>query len=115
MRHALISLVIFCIGVALNPSADAQTRLEVRPIYRVLPDYPLHGAGREGLVELEFTVTEEGRVKNIEVLQSDPEGVFDAAAAEALTLWIFLPVVFDGNAIEVDGIKERFRFVPPSS
>lgn len=117
LTSVLILAAIIASGVLVPVpvSAQPQTQLEVRPVYRVLPDYPIHGAGREGLVELEFTVTENGRVKNIEVIHSQPEGVFDAAAAEALSLWIFSPVVFDGNPIEVDGIKERFRFVPPES
>jgi protein TonB len=48
------------------------------------PKYPAAAKGVEGWVRVEFYVTPEGRTERIRVLASEPAGVFDAAAVEAM-------------------------------
>jgi protein TonB len=48
------------------------------------PKYPASAKGVEGWVRVEFYVTPEGRTERIRVLSSEPAGVFDAAAVEAM-------------------------------
>jgi protein TonB len=48
------------------------------------PKYPASAKGVEGWVRVEFYVTPEGRTERIRVLASEPAGVFDAAAVEAM-------------------------------
>lgn len=70
--------------------------LSVRdPVY---PPQALRG-GIEGWVELEFTITETGVVRDVAVVGAEPHGVFDAAAAEALGAWRFEPRFANGRAV----------------
>lgn len=48
------------------------------------PKYPSSAKGVEGWVRVEFYVTPEGRTERVRVLASEPAGVFDAAAVEAM-------------------------------
>jgi protein TonB len=48
------------------------------------PKYPSAAKGVEGWVRVEFYVTPEGRTERVRVLASEPAGVFDAAAVEAM-------------------------------
>jgi protein TonB len=48
------------------------------------PKYPSAAKGVEGWVRVEFYVTPEGRTERVRVLASEPAGVFDSAAVEAM-------------------------------
>lgn len=74
----------------------------VIPISRVSPVYPRRAKSRgtEGFVKLEFTITSLGTVKDITVLESQPEGIFESAAKRALLKWKFRPKLEGGVAIE---------------
>jgi protein TonB len=48
------------------------------------PKYPSAAKGVEGWVRVEFYVTPSGRTERVRVLTSEPAGVFDAAAVEAM-------------------------------
>jgi len=56
---------------------------------RTAPKYPSQAerAGIEGDVVVAFTLTPEGRTSNLEVIESTPPGVFDAAAMDAVRSW----------------------------
>jgi len=68
----------------------------------VAPKYPraAQRRGQSGWVDIVFTVAVDGSVKDIEVLNSSPEGVFDGAAVRAVEKWAFEPVFEDGALIE---------------
>jgi TonB family protein len=51
-------------------------------------------------VQLEFTVTDEGRVKDVEVI-GKPPGIFILAAVDAAKKWRFEPVVENGDRLSV--------------
>ena len=55
--------------------------------------YPVIAMRRklEGRVELAFTVLPDGSVSNVEVVQSEPDGVFDREAVSAMERWRFAP------------------------
>jgi TonB family protein len=48
------------------------------------PKYPSSAKGVEGWVRVEFYVTPQGRTERVRVMSSEPAGVFDAAAVEAM-------------------------------
>jgi len=48
------------------------------------PKYPSSAKGVEGWVRVEFYVTPGGKTERVRVLSSEPAGVFDAAAVEAM-------------------------------
>ena len=60
-------------------------------VKQVAPEYP-RGAERrsiEGQVTLNFDITDDGKVANVEVVDATPAGVFDKAAQKALEQWRF--------------------------
>ena len=65
------------------------------------PTYPLAALRDrvEGWVEVDFTVTEAGVVREIEVVAAEPRGVFDAAATAAIGQWRFRPRVVNGRPV----------------
>ena len=77
------------------------------------PTYPRDALdkGTTGWVDLEFTVTAEGRVTDVVVTASEPKHVFDAAATYALTHSRYQPVVRDGVPVALR-VRLRERFQP---
>ncbi len=67
-----------------------------KPIRKVKPDYPLRArqARVEGVVILEATTDEYGKVKNVKVLRSIP--ALDQAAVEAVQQWTYEPMTING-------------------
>ena len=83
------------------------------PIFQVPPQYPRRAAERgiEGCVVLKYAVTEVGSVRDPEVVQSIPKGIFDRAAIRAALRYKYKPLIRDGNAVEVEGVTQRITFV----
>ncbi len=72
------------------------------PLVRVECEYPssVNRQGTEGWVVLEFTVTTSGTVRDPQVLQSQPERVFDQAAQKCVLRWRYSPQVENGAPVE---------------
>ncbi len=68
----------------------------------VAPKYPraAERRGDSGWVDVVFTLTVDGTVKDVGVRGSTPEGVFDRAAVRAVEKWEFEPVIENGQAVE---------------
>ena len=66
-----------------------QARIDVHPVYRVEPKYPIKAAQQniEGSVVLKFDVESDGSVSNAEVVNGKPAYVFDKTALTALKQW----------------------------
>ncbi len=81
------------------------------PIVRVAPVYPARALSRglEGFVDLSFTVTAAGTVKDPIVLQSTST-LFERAATRAVLKFKYKPRVVDGIPVEVTGVKTRISF-----
>lgn len=81
------------------------------PIVRVAPVYPARALSRglEGYVDLSFTVTSAGTVKDPLVLQST-SSLFERAATRAVLKFKYKPRVVDGVPVEVPGVKTRISF-----
>ena len=82
------------------------------PQVRIEPDYPPQAKDRgvEGWCLFEFTVTREGRVKDIVILDAQPKGIWDRAVLRAVANWRYQPALRDGKPIETRGIKIRMPF-----
>jgi protein TonB len=82
------------------------------PIVRVAPVYPARALSRglEGFVDLQFTVTTTGTVKDPIVLQST-SSLFERAAIRAVLKFKYKPRVVDGVPVEVPGVKTRISFM----
>lgn len=81
------------------------------PIVRVAPVYPARALSRglEGFVDLSFTVTATGTVKDPIILQSS-SSLFERAATRAVLKFKYKPRVVDGVPVEVPGVKTRISF-----
>lgn len=81
-------------AAAARPSAadDRDESRALEPLIRWSPEYPPEAAQRgvEGHVTVEFDVTADGGVDNAEVVESEPAGVFDRAALDAVRRWRYL-------------------------
>lgn len=74
---------------------------EPKKVFDVAPAYP-QGAkdGKvSGAVILEAVIATDGTVKSIRVLRSNP--IFDAAATDAVSQWVYTPTLLNGVPVEV--------------
>ncbi|MEE4303510.1 MAG: energy transducer TonB [Wenzhouxiangella sp.] len=72
---------------------------DIIPITRQQPYYP-HSASMfclTGRVKLEFMIDEQGIPRNVEVIDSEPEAIFDRAAVSAVETWRFIPACREGR------------------
>jgi protein TonB len=81
------------------------------PIVRVAPVYPARALSRgiEGYVDMGFTVTTTGAVKDPAVLFST-SSLFERAATQAVLKFKYKPRVVDGQPVEVPNVKTRITF-----
>ncbi len=81
------------------------------PIVRVAPVYPARALSRglEGYVDMSFTVTSAGTVKDPIVLFST-SSLFERAATRAVLKFKYKPRVVDGIPVDVSGVKTRISF-----
>ena len=84
---------------------------ELKVTRQVAPVYPrsARSRGTEGWVEVEFTVTEQGDVRDAKP-RSSSAPIFEGAAISAINRWRFDPVVDDGRPVPVRAVV-RFSFV----
>jgi protein TonB len=83
-------------ATAALPDADLEQLTATEPVYP--PAALRHRI--EGWVEVDFTVTESGGVRDIEVIDAEPRGVFDEAATAAVRQWRFRPRVANGRPVQ---------------
>ena len=81
------------------------------PIVRVAPVYPARALSRglEGYVDLSFTVTLTGTVRDPIILFST-SSLFERAATRAVLKFKYKPRVVDGIPVDVSGVKTRITF-----
>lgn len=78
------------------------------PLYRFAPEYPR--TSKQGYVTLEFTVDEEGFVKNPKAIDGENMDSFSKAAIKAVKDYRFAPRFENGQPVSTDGLKTRFTF-----
>lgn len=81
------------------------------PLYKKAPPYPQNAAhfGREGEVLLEFTVDENGFVRDLAIVESSDHS-FDDAALEAARHFRFAPKIENGKPVAVAGVQNLIAF-----
>jgi len=108
--------MVFAIDVDVDMGGTgfeiAASDTDVVPIVRVQPQYPLRASERgiEGWVEVEFTISKLGTVKDPNVINSHPSSIFDRSALKAIRKWKYNPKIEDGEPVERPGIKVRLKF-----
>lgn len=66
--------------------------------------------GIEGYVVIRYDVTPEGSVINAEVVEAEPEGVFEEAALASIVHWRFRAATVRGKPVETPGLVSTLRF-----
>ena len=82
-----------------------------RPLVQSPMQYPARAkaAGITGHVVLNVLVGPTGQVETVAVLESQPAGVFDEAAASAVRGWTFQPASYRGENVRV-WARQKIRF-----
>ena len=95
------------IGVGLQASDG-----EYLPIVKVAPNYPSLAARRgiEGFVILEYTVTNQGTIKDIVVIEAKPSSIFNRDAIRSAMRYKYKPRMEDGVAVDVHGVRTKIIF-----
>ena len=95
----------------VNSGLDFVMAHELSPILATLPRYPmsLKRRGIEGYVEVEYTVTERGMVKNPVILKSVPHAGFGRSTARTIKGWKFHPYRKDGKPVATR-VRQRIDF-----
>lgn len=88
-------------GIGVDVGPGPATSGEIIPLVRIAPKYPMRAQMRriEGWVKVLFVITETGAVRDVEVIESQPAGVFDRAAVDAIEKWKFKPKEVSGEAV----------------
>ncbi len=82
-----------------------------KPITRGSFKYPPTAKknGIKGYVVLSVLVETDGSVNQVQVLESNPSGIFDTAALQGIRSWHFEPAKYKGDTVRV-WAKQKIRF-----
>lgn len=110
-------------SATFNPTIDARGAMqgmkmsagsdrEVLPLVRIPPEYPARAANRgiEGWVQVRFTISATGQVKDAVVVRAEPSEIFNDAAIKSILRWRYNPKVENGVAVERVGVETVIRF-----
>jgi protein TonB len=93
-------------------AASAVDVTPARVLRRVTPVAPAGVPAKTGgFVVVKFSVTENGRVADVEVVESSPAGVFDSAAQAAVRKWTYEPRKENGVPV-TSSARARLVFEP---
>jgi protein TonB len=100
------------LGVALLAVACASTNRP--PDVVAAHDFPYPTAASEqrieGVVRVAYEVGVDGSVTNARVVESNPPGMFDQVALEAVRGWRFHPAIRDGKPVPYELVSDvRFK------
>jgi periplasmic protein TonB len=109
---ATLTPVVDARGAMTRMSMTAGSDRDVIPLVRIAPDYPPRALSRglEGWVQVQFTITPTGTVKDAKVVTAEPKSIFDDAALKAIARWRYNPKVEGGVAVERVGVQTIIRF-----
>ena len=107
-----VSLMDADFGLSLGLNLNAPVDGDALAIVRVLPRYPNRALSRgiEGWVLLEFTISPIGQAMNPVVIDSDPAGIFDRSAINAVRKWKYRPKTEEGRAVPRPGVRQMITF-----
>ena len=71
------------------------------PVAQMQPLYPIRAkrAGIEGWVKVRFVVNTKGLVEKVQIIEAEPENVFNQSVIRCLSAWRFSPGVYEGEPV----------------
>lgn len=105
----LCSTLISCASTQTDKRVDStvyqldQVDAPTKWIIHISPMYPEKAAEQkiEGWVKMSAVITENGKVTEIQVLDSQPKGVFEKEAKRAFSKWLYKPALLNGKTVKV--------------
>lgn len=98
-------LTKFSMKVKIPQSLFSTSELDqpLQLLVRLRPSYPMRARrlGIEGWVKVKFIVNRDGRVRDLEIVDVDPKGVFESSVTQSVSQYRFKPGTVDGHAVEV--------------
>lgn len=75
--------------------------------YQVAPIYPYRAKrmNMHGHVKISFQVASDGTVNQVEILESEPQGIFDDAVLQAVAKWRYQPGELMGESVTTRMVK----------
>ena len=106
------SICALVISLLASCTVQQLTNQPLRLVKGSAPIYPaaLQAKGIGGQVTVQYDVTLQGRVVNARVVASEPSGLFDLAALQAVGSWRFEPQVRGGEVEVVLGLTSTLEF-----
>jgi TonB family protein len=95
-----------CVAIgSMTPWNNNQKPL---PIFRREPQYPEHAAraGIQGYAKLSFTITPEGAVTNIKVVETKGSSAFGETSKAVLAKWRYAPKFENGKAVPAESMVQ---------
>lgn len=96
---------------ANKPQTTTGETHEVQVVRTTPPEYPRDAVRKrqQGWVEVAFTVTADGQIADVQIINSDPPKVFDREAIRAVQRWTFKPKMQNGVAVP-GRVQRRLEF-----
>ncbi len=85
---------------------------EQQALFRRRPEFPRAAifGGHEGYAVIEYTIDDQGFVRDPQVLESVGSVVFGESALQAISSWRFAPRFEDGTAVPTTGMRTKVNF-----
>ncbi|WP_068547144.1 energy transducer TonB [Thalassotalea crassostreae] len=85
---------------------------DARPLVRVAPKYPSVALrdGKQGWVQLSFSITKSGSVSDVKVIAAQPKRIFNKEAIKALKKWKYKAKFIDGEPIKQENLTVQLDF-----
>ncbi|TDJ36459.1 MAG: energy transducer TonB [Gammaproteobacteria bacterium] len=106
MKRIAWILVLLLTGCAAGPTRPPLFMAGDGPVY----PSEAKAQGVEGYVEVRYAVTVDGVVDALEVVDAQPEGVFEEAALNAVRAWRYKPMVIKGEIQRAENVRSTLRF-----
>ena len=91
----------------------SESTVDVKPKVMSRPplEYPAEAAknGTKGYVVINILIAKDGSVEIAKVLESQPTGIFDTAALNAIRSWRFSPAMYKAKPVKM-WAKQKIRF-----
>jgi|GEM_PF-5028722 len=97
---------------ALTTPMDTSLDHDAYLLNNFAPRYPQRAlnAGVEGYVVIAMTITDDGVVENVRVVECSPMGFFEDAAIKTASKFRYKPAMQDGQAVAAQDITYRWDF-----
>ncbi len=112
MRIGLCLLALIMVGRVAVADESSSHQIYAKPVVRTAPKYPSSELrnGQQGWVELNYVVTEEGKVIEPVVEASSGSRAFERAAINTVKRWSYEPALLNGEPIQQCKTAVRISF-----